>query len=126
MLGMGVSARGAAQSATRITPGMVASVLAAAQNATRIMPGMDASVLAAARKTTILKKSKRTNIRPHAATAQATPALAQIAVLGVTAIQVPDTVMSVCAVADVERWRSGERGQKNSFLSWNQLLFLPA
>ena len=103
MLGMGVSAHGVAQ------------------NATRIMPGMGVSVLAVARKTTILKKSKRTNIRPHVASAQAITALAQIAVLGVTAIQVPDTVMSVCAAADVERWRSGERGQKNSFLSWNQL-----
>ena len=97
------------------------SARGAAQSATRITPGTAASVPAAARKTTILKKSKRTNIRPHAATAQATPALAQIAVLGVTAIQVPDTVMSVCAAADVERWRSGEKKKKNSFLSWNQL-----
>ena len=112
MHGMGASVPAAARSVTRNMPGTGVFVPAVVRSAIRVTSGMAVSVRSVGRKTTIMKKLKRTNIHLHAATAQAIPALAQTAEPGVTAIQAPDTVMSVCAAADVERWKNVERDQK--------------
>ncbi len=112
MHGMGASVPVAARSVTRNMPGTGVFVPAVVRSEIRVTSGMGVSVRSVGRKTTIMKKLKRTNIHLYAATAQAIPALDQTAEPGVTAIQAPDTVMSVCAAADVERWKNVERDQK--------------